>query len=74
MGNTVQAFLFGLMHGVPFGLATGSVWAFLLLTMLPGLFGAYMGWMNEKKFGGSIIPSWILHGCMNFMTAIMSLI
>ena len=72
MGNTVQAFLFGLMHGVPFGLATGSVWAFLLLTMLPGLFGAYMGWMNEKKFGGSIIPSWILHGCMNFMTAIMS--
>ena len=39
----------------------------------PGLFGAYMGWMNEKKFGGSIIPSWILHGCMNFMTAIMSL-
>ena len=73
MGNTVQAFLFGLMHGVPFGLATGSVWAFLLLTMLPGLFGAYMGWMNEKKFGGSIIPSWILHGCMNIMTAIMSL-
>ena len=73
VGNTVQAVLFGLMHGIPFGIATKSVPAFLLLTLMPGLFGWYQGWLNEKQCGGSIVPSWVLHGCVNFVTAIMSL-
>ena len=38
-GNTVQALLFGLVHGIPFGLVTKSIFAFGLLTLLPGLFG-----------------------------------
>ena len=73
VGNTVQAVLFGLMHGVPFGIATKSVVAFLLLTLLPGLIGWYEGWMNEKKCGGSIIPGWILHSCFNLATGILTL-
>ncbi len=72
-GNCVQALLFGLMHGIPFGLATNNALAFLLLTLIPGLFGWYQGWLNEKKCEGSIIPSWILHGCINLLTAILSL-
>ena len=72
-GNAVQAVLFGLMHGIPFGLVTKSVAVFLLLTAIPGLFGWYQGWLNEKQCGGSIIPSWLLHGCMNFVTAALSL-
>ena len=68
-----QAVLFGLMHGIPFGLATKSVTVFLLLTVLPGLFGGYQGWLNEKRCGGSILPSWLLHGCMNFLTAVLTL-
>lgn len=72
-GNCVQALLFGLMHGIPFGLATNNALAFLLLTLIPGLFGWYQGWLNEKKCEGSIIPSWLLHGCINLLTAVLSL-
>ena len=72
-GNSVQAFLFGLMHGIPFGLHTKSVLTFVLLTLLPGLFGWYQGWLNEKQCDGSIVPSWLLHGCINFITAAFSL-
>ncbi len=73
IGNCVQALLFGLMHGIPFGLATNNALAFILLTLIPGLFGWYQGWLNEKKCEGSIIPSWILHGCINLLTAVLSL-
>lgn len=73
VGNTVQAVLFGLMHGIPFGLATKSVVACILLTLLPGLIGWYEGWMNEKKCDGSIIPGWILHSCFNLATSILTL-
>ena len=72
-GNAAQAVLFGLMHGIPFGLAAKSLGAFLLLTALPGLFGLFQGWLNEERCGGSILPSWLLHGCMNFITAVLSL-
>ena len=72
-GNALQALFFGLIHGVPFGLLTKSAAAFFLLTLVPGLFGWYQGWLNEKRCGGSIVPSWLLHGCMNFATAVLSL-
>lgn len=49
-------------------------YAFLLLTLMPGLFGWYEGWLNEKRCGGSIVPSWLLHGCVNFVTGILSLL
>ena len=71
--TTVQAILFGLMHGIPFGLVTKSAAVFLLLTAISGLFGWYQGWLNESQCGGSVIPSWLLHGCMNFLTAVLSL-
>lgn len=73
LANVLQALLFGLMHGLPFGLAAKRVSVFILLTVLPGLFGAYQGWVNEKQCHGSILPSWLLHGCMNFVTAALSL-
>ena len=72
-GNTVQALLFGLMHGIPFGIVTKSGLTFLLLTLIPGLFGWYQGWLNEKRCGSSIVPSWLLHGCLNLVTGIMTL-
>ena len=72
-GNSIQALLFGLMHGIPFGLVTKNVMVFLLLTLIPGLLGWYQGWLNEKQCGGSILPSWLLHSCMNLITGILSL-
>lgn len=72
-GNTVQALIFGLLHGIPFGLVTKSILALVLLTLLPGLFGWYQGWLNEKHCGGSIVFSWLLHGCVNFAVAVLAL-
>ena len=72
-GNTVQALLFGLMHGIPFGIVTKSGLTFLLLTLIPGLFGWYQGWLNEKRCRGSIVPSWLLHGCLYLVTGILAL-
>lgn len=72
-GNTIQAILFGLLHGVPFGMATGNVGVTVLLTLLPGAFGWFQGYLNEKRCKGSIIPSWLLHGTINTIVAILSL-
>ena len=72
-GNVIQALAFGLMHGVPFGLATHNIGVTVLLTLLPGALGFYMGWLNEKKFSGSIIPSWLVHSIVNTITTIIAL-
>lgn len=72
-GNLVQAILFGLLHGVPFGLATQSIFVAACMTILPGAFGWYQGWLNEKRCGGSIVSSWLLHGTMNFIVTCFSL-
>ena len=72
-GNTLQALLFGLAHGIPFGLVTKNGAVFVLLSLLPGLIGWYQGWLNEKQCGGSILPGWLIHGCVNLITAVLSL-
>ena len=45
-GNIIQAILFGMMHGIPFGLATHNITVAILMTILPGAFGWFQGWMN----------------------------
>ena len=72
-GNLIQAVLFGLLHGLPFGMVTHNILVTVLLTILPGAFGWYQGWLNEKRCGGSILPSWLLHGTMNFIVTCLSL-
>lgn len=73
IGNTVQAILFGALHGIPFGIATHSIPVMVLMTLLPGAFGWYNGWLNEKRCGESIVLSWLLHGTMNVVVACLSL-
>lgn len=73
VGNLIQAILFGAMHGIPFGIVTRSIPATLLLAVLPGAIGWFQGWLNEKKCDGSIVPSWLLHGTMNFISTCLSL-
>lgn len=70
VGNTIQAVLFGLIHGIPFGFVTGDVLITILLILLPGIFGWIQGWMNEIRSSGSIIPSWITHATMNILSAL----
>jgi len=72
-GNTIQAVCFGALHGIPFGIATHNIGVTIMLTILPGAFGWYMGWLNEKRCGETIISSWLLHGLMNVAVACLSL-
>lgn len=66
VGNTVQAAVFGLMHGVLFFAAVGILRA-LLVTLLTGLIGWGLGYLNEKQAGGSIFPSWAIHALSNLI-------
>ena len=72
-GNTIQALCFGLLHGIPFGMLTGSIPVVIVMPLLPGGFGWFQGWLNEKRFGGSIVPSWLIHGTMNTLTTLLTL-
>ncbi len=69
VGNLIQAALFGLMHGTLFLLVLDAPRA-LALTLITGAIGWIEGWINEKKAGGSIIPSWIFHSLTNIASGL----
>lgn len=70
IGNSIQAITFGLLHGLPFGFVTNNVLITILLTLIPGAFGWFQGWINEKYYSGSIIPSWTIHAVMNILSSL----
>ena len=70
-GITIQAVLFGLMHGIMFFSSVGAAKA-LLITALTGGIGWFMGYINEKKANGSIIPGWCIHACANIFSGLLS--
>lgn len=72
-GNTVQAICFGALHGIPFGIASRSITVTVILTILTGAFALFEGWLNEKRFGGSIVFCWLLHGTVNFIITCLQL-
>ncbi len=69
IGNIIQAFLFGLLHGVMFVSAAGFLKAILLILFTAAI-AWMMGYINEKKAGGSILSSWIIHGVTNLISGI----
>lgn len=71
-GNTVQSILFGLLHGVMF-MNLDSVLNVLLITVATGAIAFLMGYINEKKADGSIIPSWIVHATANIVASFSAL-
>lgn len=71
-GNIIQSILFGLIHGIMFFGVT-SVLNAIIIIFVTGLIGFSMGYINEKVVGGSIIPSWLLHGVSNLFSSIFSL-
>ena len=70
-GNLIQSILFGLMHGIMFVGAAGPVKA-VLITLFTGSIGWLMGYINEKKAGGSILPGWGIHAAANIFSGICS--
>lgn len=68
-GNLIQAGLFGIMHGALFFMMIGWERA-AGLTLLTGGIGWIQGYLNEKKAGGSILPSWIFHALTNIIAGL----
>lgn len=69
-GNFLQALLFGLLHGVMF-VGESGVLAAMAITILTGTIGGLMGYMNEELAQGSIVPSWLMHGISNLLSALV---
>ncbi|MCL2634250.1 MAG: CPBP family intramembrane metalloprotease [Oscillospiraceae bacterium] len=70
VGNTIQAVLFGLLHGVMF-LPSAGIFAAVIAVVFTGFVGFIMGYLNERSAGGSIVPSWIMHGLANYASALV---
>ncbi len=72
IGNIVQSILFGLLHGAMFCSLISSV-KIILIIAFTGFIAWCMGYVNEKKADGSIIPGWIIHGIANLFSAAVSM-
>ncbi len=70
--NIIQSLLFGLLHGVMFISLVGTFKAFLVL-VFTGAIGWCIGYANEQKANGSILPSWTIHGIANMFSAVVSI-
>ena len=70
IGNVVQGILFGLLHGIMFASSTGF-FGVALVIFFTGIVGWLMGWINEKLSDGSIVSSWMLHGCANTIASMV---
>ena len=72
-GIILQAVLFGLMHNILYILAGLDVglWYHTLTFIFTGMGALLLGWLNEKNFNGSIIPSVLLHGAGNFIASML---
>ncbi len=72
IANLIQSVLFGLMHGVMLFSLT-SILTTVLITLFTAIIAFYMGYINERKADGSIIPSWGIHGFANILSSVIAL-
>jgi len=63
-GNTIQAIIFGLIHGALMQAVADPLTVGLVVVLTAGV-AWYFGWMNQKWNQGSMIPSWVAHGVGN---------
>lgn len=70
-GNLIQSLLFGLLHGVMLFNIAGLTKT-LAVILFTSLIGWIVGYIDEKKAGGSIIPGWIIHASANIFSSLLS--
>lgn len=72
-GIIFQAVLFGLMHNALYLLASLDVglWYHTLIFVFTGTGALLLGWLNERIFNGSILPSILLHDADNFIATML---
>lgn len=68
-GNAIQAIVYGLLHLLLF-INYLPVSSLVAITVLSGINGWIMGWLNEQAAGGSVVPSWMLHSLANLLFAL----
>lgn len=69
--NLMQSITFGIIHGAMFFSLTGPVKA-ALITVFTGMIAWAMGYLNEQRADGSILPSWCIHAIANIFSGICS--
>lgn len=72
IANIIQSSLFGLLHGILFFGLAGILKAIIII-LLTGASAFAMGYVNEKKANGSILPSWFIHALSNIFAAGMAM-
>lgn len=72
VGNTLQSLLFGSMHGILF-ISKAGLFHTAIIVLFTAFLGFMMGWINEKQSKGSIVSSWLLHGCFNTLASIIAM-
>ncbi len=72
LGNTIQAILFGLLHGLMFWSIVGPLGSIVII-IITATAGFMLAYINEKLANGSIIPGWFLHGCANLLASLISM-
>ena len=71
VANIIQSIIFGSIHGLAFVSIIG-VFKAIILFVFTGLIAFIMGYINEKKAEGSILPSVIIHSFVNIFAGICS--
>lgn len=71
ISNIIQATLFGLLHGIMFFSLVGTNKTILII-IFTDVIAWLMGYINEKKANGSILPSWFVHTVSNIFSGICS--
>lgn len=69
VSNGIQSLLFGCIHGIMFFSAIGILKSMLII-LFTGIISWIMGYINEKKANGSILPSWFIHAVANIFLGI----
>lgn len=69
IANLIQAFLFGLLHGIMFFPLVGVIKTTLII-IFTGVIAWLMGYVNERNSKGSILPSWMIHSVSNLFSGI----
>ena len=68
--NLLQSLLFGLIHALMFIQLTGYLKAMAIMTFI-SLIAYIFGAINEKKAGGSILPSIFIHALANTVVGLL---
>lgn len=71
VANYVQCIIFGMIHGAMFIKQVGTVQG-LIITWFTMSIAWCMGYINEKKADGSILPSFGIHAVANIFSGLVS--